>query len=290
MAESNLFTMLSAYRPGGAATPFENYCTSGLAYFLRRGQRMVTALIAEAAGAASEILAITEVQPSLGGSGVADLVLTFEGGRRVIIEVAVEPGINNEHLSAMVREGSTWDGQPAFIVLGLGNEGVPHPWRPLSWLQIVDALEDDPDRLAKEFVQFILQDVLGLGTVSLDQAITTNRLYALGGAAIRRRFGDRARYVNSASRPIGGRYRYLGTTFGLDGGDMQYWIGLVNEALPLSEHYHFMMASKDAPLLSPADHPRATGDWKWGHWTGAGRVASPVFAQSYDELLARLIK
>ncbi len=33
----NLFTMLSAFRQGSGATPFENYCTTGLAYFLNEG-------------------------------------------------------------------------------------------------------------------------------------------------------------------------------------------------------------------------------------------------------------
>ena len=37
MPGENLFTMLSSYRPGAAASPFENYCTSGLAYFLSHG-------------------------------------------------------------------------------------------------------------------------------------------------------------------------------------------------------------------------------------------------------------
>jgi hypothetical protein len=124
--------------------------------------------------------------------------------------------------------------------------------------------------------------------VPLEQAITTNRLYALGGAALRRRYGDRARYVNSASRPMNGRQRYLGTTFALDDGDMCYWIGLVNEALPLSEHYHLMLATKQARVSQPGDHPRATGDWKWDHWTGSGRVVRPIAAEAYDELLGRL--
>ncbi len=282
--------MLSAYRPGGPATPFENYCTTALAYFLGRGQRMLGALFAEAAGTAGEPLALVEIQPSLGEAGIADLILTFEGGRRALVEVQIESGDHGHALAGYIPEANSWDGRPAFVLLGLGLDAVSPPWHGITWLHVVEALEDDPDPLAKEFVQFILQDVLGLGSVPLDQAITTNRLYALGAAAVRRRFGERAAYVNSASRPIGGKYRYLGTTFGLDGGEMQYWVGIVNEALPLSEHYHFMMASKEAPLLTPAEHPRATGDWKWGHWTGAGRVVRPITREAYEELLARLIK
>ncbi len=290
MDESNLFTMLSSYRPGSAASPFENYCTSGLAYFLRRGHRMLGALFARAAGADGEPLALAELQATLGGAGMADLVLTFEGGRRAIVEVQVEAGADESTLPVMVTEGQSWIERPAFILLGLPGAEPPAPWVPISWLQVVEALEDDPDPIAQDFVRFVLRDVLGLGDVPLDQAVATNRLYALGGAALRRRFGDRVRYVNSASRPIAGRYRYLGTTFALDGGEMQYWVGIVNEALPLTEHYHLMMASKEAPLLTPVEHPRATGDWKWGHWTGVGRVVRPITAEVYEHLLARLVR
>jgi hypothetical protein len=153
---------------------------------------------------------------------------------------------------------------------------------------VVEALEDDPEPVAQQFAEFVLRDVLGLGAVPLDQAISTNRLYALGAAAVRRKFGERARYVNSASRPVGGRYRYLGTTFAIDDDEMRYWIGIVNEEIPLSEHYHLMLASKDRPVGRPAEHPRATGDWKWEYWTGLGRVVRPISAESYDELLSRL--
>jgi hypothetical protein len=159
----------------------------------------------------------------------------------------------------------------------------------MSWLQVVEALEDDPDPLVQQYVEFVLRDVLGLGDVSLDQAITTNRLSALGAAAVRKVFGDRAVYQNSASRPLGGKYRYLGTTFALDGGPMEYWIGIVNEQVPLSEHYHLMLASKSAALREPVAQPRATGDWKeWPHWTGLGRVVRPVSIENYERLLTRM--
>jgi hypothetical protein len=288
MPDTNLFTMLSAYRPGGPATPFENYCTSALAYFLRRGQRMLTALFAGAAGADGEPLALVEVQPRIGDAGVADLLLTFEGGVMAIIEVELEPGADLGAAEGLAGVGRDFGPAPVLLLLGLG-ETLPPPWRAVRWLDVVEALEDDPDPLAKEFTEFVLRDILGLGDVPLEQAIMTNRLYALGGAAIRRRFGERARYVNSASRPMGARYRYLGTTFAPEGGEMSYWVGLVNEALPLSEHYHLMLASKEAPLAEPTEHPRATGDWKWQHWTGAGRVVRPVTAEQYDRLLGRLV-
>lgn len=287
MSDANLFTMLSAYRPGSPATPFENYCTSGLAYFLNRGQQMLTALFREAAGAGSEPLALVEVQPRVAEAGIADLVLTFEGGRRAIVEVQIEVRADEAQLPALEAVSTEWDEAPRLVLLGLGAEDRG-PWRAISWLQVVEALEDDPDPLAKQFTEFVLHDILGLGAVPLDDAITTNRLYALGGAALRRRFGERAQYVNSASRPVGGRYRYLGTTFALDGGDMQYWAGIVNETVPLGDHFHLMLASKETALESPVEQPRATGDWKWASWTGAGRVVRPITPEQYDELLARL--
>ncbi len=280
--------MLSAFQPGSSATPFENYCTSGLAYFLGQKHRMLVSLFAQAAGAAGEDLAVVEVQPKLAGTGFADLLLTFEGGTRVLVEVQVETGTDEGALPALEEAASQWLGQPAFVMLGLRTAGTPAPWEPVAWLQVVEALEDDPDPLAQQFAEFVLRDILGVGPVPLDQAIATNRLYALGAAAVRRRFGDQARYVNSAARPLAGRYRYLGTTFAPDGGDMDCWIGLVNETVPLGEHYHLMLASKDRPLARSAEHPRATGDWKWNHWTGVGRVVRPLTADAYEELLTRL--
>lgn len=288
MAERNLFTMLSSYRPGTPATPFENYCTSGLAYLLGRRQRMLEALFSSAAGAAGEPIAIVEVQARIAGAGIADLLLTFEGGRRAIVEVQVEAGADTAHLPGLEEHARSWGERPAFIRLGVDGSEAPPAWTAVSWLEVVEALDDDPDPLVREFVEFVLKDILGLGEVPLDEAITTNRLYALGGGAVRRRFGGRARYQNSASRPVGGRYRYLGTTFALDGGPMEFWIGLVNEEVPLSEHYHLMLASKERAVDRPVAHPRATGDWKWQHWTGIGRIVRPITPRQYDELLGRL--
>ena len=287
MKETNLFTLLSAYRPGSSATPFENYCTSGLAYFLSRGHRMLAALFGQAAGAGNEALAVVEVQAPLADAGIADMVLTFEGGQRAIVEVHAEAPLEPDALPPFNEVGNGLTDAPALIVVGL-TDAAQAPWVPITWLQVVEALEDDPDPLAKQFAEFILRDVMGVGAVALDQAIATNRLYALGAAAVRRRFGERATYVNSASRPVGGKYRYLGTTFGLDGEEKHYWVGLVNEQVPLSDHYHLMLASKEAPVSQPIEHPRATGDWKWAHWTGLGRVVRPIEAGQIDELLGRL--
>ena len=288
MPDANLFSMLSAYRPGSAATPFENYCTTALAYFLRRGHRMLTALFAQAAGAYGEQLVLVEVQPELLGTGFLDLVLTFEGGRVAIVETRIEPAPANDWLERVGAAGAGWDATPALVLLALTAQEGPAPWQGIPWIEIAEALDGDPDPLAAEFSEFVLRDVLGLGEVPLDEAITTNRLYALGAAAVRRAYGNRAEYVNSASRPIQGRYRYIGTTFGLDGGPMEHWIGLINEGVPLSEHYHLMIGSKSAAVDRPAEMPRVTSDWKWPAWSGAGRVVRPLGADAYGELLARL--
>jgi len=286
MADANLFTMLSAYRPGSPATPFENYCTAGLAYFLKRGQRMLTALVSDAAGV-REPIALVEVQPRIADGGIPDMILTFEGGQRAIVEVRVDDAVPGD--TAPLEQLSTeWDSAPSLVMLGPDVENVPSPWQGLSWLQIVEALEDDTDPLAQQYSEFVLRDVLGLGQVPLDEAITTNRLYALGAGAVRRTFADRVRYVNSASRPVGARYRYLGKTFALDGGDMEYWVGIVNETVPLGDHYHLMLASKERPVREAVPQPRATGDWKWAHWTGVGRVVRPIAPEQYDDLLSRL--
>lgn len=284
----NLFTMLSAYRPGSKASPFENYCTSALAYFLRSGHHMLNALFAQAAGAGTEPLALVEVQPRLADAGIADLLLTYEGGRRVLIEVQVEPGADESQLPGMESVARQWSQPPSFIMLGLPREDVPPPWVPLTWYQIVEALEGDPDPVATQFRQFILEDILGLGEVPLDEALTTNRLHALTGAALRMRFGPSVRYIASASRPIGGQYRYFGTTFALPGEEMTCWLGLVNETVPLGEHYHLMLATRDRPVLLPVQQPRATGDWKWPHWTGMGRVVRPITRDQVESLLERL--
>jgi hypothetical protein len=284
----NLFTMLSAYRPNAPATPFENYCTSGLAYLLKQGHRMLTALISEVAGITGEPLAIVEVQPRIADAGIADLLLTFEGGRRVLIDVRVDMAGDDTILPALETAARAWVEPAAFVVLGLSEGPTPAGWRFVSWLRVVEALEDDPDPTAREYAEFVLRDILGIGEVPLEEAVTTNRLYALGGAAVRRHFGPAATHLNSCSRPTGGRYRYLGTTFSPDGGDMHYWVGIVNETVPLGDHYHLMLASKEAPLKEPASQPRATGDWKWAYWTGVGRVVRPISAPSYDELLGRI--
>jgi hypothetical protein len=288
MPGENLFTLLSSYRPGAAASPFENYCTSGLAYFLQHGHAGLARLFASRAGLGESEIAVAEVQPVLGGAGVADLVLTYAEGTRVLVEVEVEPGTDPELLASLEEHARYWQERPALVMLTLPTTPAPEGWGQVTWLDVAEALEEKPDSVEWQFAEFIMRDILGLGPVPLEQAISSNRLYALGGAAVRKRFGSRARYVNSASRPVTGRYRYIGTTFALDDGEMEYWIGLVNESVPLSEHYYLMLASKNNLLADPAEPPRATGDWKWTSWTGAGRVVRPVTVDAYASLLERL--
>jgi len=279
--------MLSAYRPGSPATPFEAYCINGLAYFLGQHHRMLTALFGQAVGAYGEPVALVEIQPRIADAGIADMVITFEGGQHALVEVQVESGPDESLLPALVQAGRSWSPPAGLVLLGLDGAARAE-WTPVTWFEVIEALQDDPDPMARQFTSFILNDILGLGDVPLEAALATNRLYALGGAAVRRKFGNNARYLNSASRPMNGRYRYLGTTFST-GGDMSCWVGLVNESLPLSEHYHLMLATKETPLSEPADQPRATGDWKaWSHWTGLGRIVRPITAADYDQLLLRL--
>ncbi len=288
MPGDNLFTLLSSYRPGAAASPFENYCTSGLAYFLQHGHGQLCELFAEAAGCTGQKVVAAEVQPMLAGAGFADLVLTFDQGERCLVEVQVEPGYEPQTIETLEEHARYWREKPQMVFLTLPGVAAPDSWARLSWVDCANAIESGGSEIEWQFAEFIRRDVLGLGPVPLEQAIASNRLYALGAAAIRRRFGTRARYVNSASRPIGGRYRYLGTTFAVDGSDMEFWIGIVNEAVPLNEHYYLMLASKVTPVEQPVDTPRPTSDWKWGHWTGGGRVVRPITIEMYDELLARL--
>ena len=288
MRDANLFTMLTSYHPGSTATPFETYCTNALAYLLNRGQNMLRALFAHAGGVGNEPLADVEVQPRLADAGIADLLLTFEGGRRIVVEVQVETAADESLLPGFVSVASQWDMNASFVVLGLHREAAP-PWQAVSWLAVVEALDDDPDPLAQQFRDFVLADILGMGPVPLDEALSTNKLYALGGGAIRRRFGNEARYANAASRPMAGRYRYIGTMFsGGPAEEMEYWLGIVNETVPLGEHYQLMLAAKQRRLKEPSVQPRALGDWKWQGWTGIGRVVRPITIEAYDRLLSRL--
>ena len=248
--------------------------------------RMLTSLFADAAGVHGDPLALVEVQPRVGGA-IADLVLTFEGGTMVVVEVQVESAADEAHLESIEAATPEFGLAPRFVMLGLG-EGARPKWRPLTWFHVVEAIEDNPDPVAQQFTTFILRDILGLrrrstGAGNHDQpALRTWR----------RR--------HSASPGPGGPVRQLRIAshqrpLSLPGHDLRpsgYRDGLLDRhcerRAPLSEHYHLMLASKESPILEPSIHPRATGDWKWQHWTGAGRIVRPVTAEDYTSLLARL--
>ena len=267
--------MLSAYRPGAGTSPFEDYCTNGLAYLLGAGCEPLARLFAGAAGAKGAGVTDVTVQPGP-DAPIADLGITFADRQEALVEIEVAP-------TAAV-ERPLLAGNPTRLRVGFYEAGADT----ITWDAIAESVADDGDGLAREFGEFVRRDVLGLGEVGLDDALHTNRLYALGGAALRERFGAGVRYENSSSTPVQGRFRYLGTTFAPDDGELRYWIGLVNESLPLSEHYHLMLASKTAPLVEPAGQPRATGNWRWEHWSGMGRVVRPVGLADYGALLGRM--
>lgn len=288
MRPTNLFSLLSTYQPGSQATPFENYCTSGLAHILSRGHHMLSALFSQAGGAHNEPLATVEVQPRIADAGVADLLLTYEGGRRLIVEVQIERPVPGESFVEFERAARDWSIDAGFVVLGLNPRPDP-PWQAVRWIDVVEALDDDPDPISQQYRDFVLGDILGLSPTTLEEALGSNRLFALGGAAVRRRFGEDTMYANAASKPTGGRHRYTGTMFATtDSSEMDFWIGIVNETVPLGEHYHLMLAAKYGELPEQRKHPRALGDWSWQGWTGLGRVVRPITPADFDRLLARI--
>lgn len=281
--------MLSSYRPGTTTTPFTAYCTQGLAYLLRRGHPGVEALMAARAGITGAAISGVDVQAPVAGGGFADLLIRFDTGKQVRTEVQVELAGGSPAASSSAAAPGGEAGGPT-LRLALAADIAAGEGPQVSWEEVVEALSADSDALTAEFAEFLKRDVLGTGSgdVSLDDAITTNRLYALSAAVLRDRFGGRVHYQSSASPPLRGRYRYIGTTFALDGGGMDFWVGLINEGVPLSEHYHLMLASKHRPVQEPVEHPRATGNWKWGHWTGLGRVVRPLGPEGFGQLLSRL--
>jgi len=280
--------MLSAFRSGTPSTPFEIYCTQGLAYVVGRVHGQMGALLAEKAHAASPVIADVQVQAPLAGASFADLLVTFDSGERALIDAQVEIGGSTDHLRTLEDASREDGGQLALIRLALPGDEAGDGWSALSWSELAFALDGDDDPIARQYGEFVERDILGQGDVPLGEALTTNRLYAVSASALRRKYQNRVAYQSSASPPLKGRFRYIGTTFGLGERSAEYWIGLVNETVPLSEHYHLMLASRERALDKPVSQPRATGDWKWAHWTGLGRVVRPLAPENFDELLSRL--
>lgn len=131
----NLFTMLSAYRPGGGSSPFEDYCANGLAYLLATGREPLGALFAGAAGAPGARVADASVRPVTGGAAIADLALTFADGRRALVEVAVAPETPPERPPAPRDERGRAPAALSVAPDAAGDGAV-------GWRAIADALAD----------------------------------------------------------------------------------------------------------------------------------------------------
>src|SRR4029078_1874711 len=119
--------------------------------------------IAHHAGVGAEELVVVEVQPRLAEAGVADLLLTYEGGKRVLIEVQVELGSDIALLPGFEAVAREWSEPPAFLMLALSGEAAPPPWQSITWMDVLEAIDDDPDPVVSEFREFVLHDILGLG-------------------------------------------------------------------------------------------------------------------------------
>ena len=78
------------------------------------------ALFAHASGI-RDPLAIVEVQPRLGETTIADLLLTFEGGSRILVEVQVEPAATTGALPGDEPAMTSWGIQPSLVLLGLSD-------------------------------------------------------------------------------------------------------------------------------------------------------------------------
>jgi hypothetical protein len=100
---------------------------------------MLSALVAGAAGASAERIVVVEVQAQVADASIADLVVTFEGGRRAIVEVQVAAGEDESPLTALEAVSRRWPEPPAFVLVGLAPG--PEAWAPLGWSQVAGALE-----------------------------------------------------------------------------------------------------------------------------------------------------
>ena len=272
---ANIFTSLSTYHPKPPATPFEVYCLRGLTHLAETGSGVVAKLLGLGQDTIGTVQA--EVAPSL----YADAVFEAQTGERAILETAVEVPTSRERMKQL----STLDG--AHLYVGLG-ELVPRDWTAVSWETIADELAASADAVEHQFSEFIRRDILGAGPADLNDATGSNRLYAMGSAVVRARFGTDATYENSAAPPIDGEFRYLGTTFAPGGGSKNCWLGIVNETVPLGGAYRLMMASKDSAISSRHQTPRATADWNWEFWTDMGPVEFEITREHMTELVGRL--
>ena len=272
----NLFNSLSTYHPKPPATPFEVYCLRGLAHVVEAGSEAVAELLGLEGDRSGSVQSLVD------GDLYADAVF----GGRTLVETAVESPTPPERLDRLAT-AKDFAGNRVYVGLG---ETAPSGWTSVTWSSVADALAATDNPLERQFAEFIRRDVLGAGPASLHDATGSNRFYAMGGAAVRARFSAGAVYENSASQPITGEFRYLGTTFAPGGGDTKNcWIGIVNETVPLGQGYRLMMASRDVPMsLQYNNAPRATTDWNWDHWTDMGPVEGEVTRDDLAEMLSRL--
>ena len=284
MTNKNIFEALSSFQAGIGTDPFENYCVSALAYLLETKQPQLTELltsVAECFGTVKE----THCQV-LVDDQIISLLVELTNNKRLFIKINTQTNNNIEERTKL----QTLKADNAVLLwISFKGDTPPSNWVSVTWEQIRETLGTSSEKLALEFGNFIQTDILGHGSVTVQQALKTNKLYALGGAVIREKYGVNTEYLNSASQPIQGEFRYLGTTFSGNTPDLQFWIGIVNQTLPLSSHYQLILASKNTEVQNPVDKPRVTDNWDWKGWTGLGEITTSLEHSHYKDLLERLI-
>ena len=284
MTNKNIFEALSSFQAGLGTDPFENYCVSALAYLLETKQSQLTELltsVAECFGTVKE----THCQV-LVDDQIVSLLVESTNNKRLFIKINTQTNNNIEERTKL----QTLKADNAVLLwISFKGDTPPSNWVSVTWEQIGETLGTSSEKLALEFGNFIQTDILGHGSVTVQQALKTNKLYALGGAVIREKYGVNTEYLNSASQAIQGEFRYLGTTFSGNTPDLQFWIGIVNQTLPLSSHYQLILASKNTEVQNPVDKPRVTDNWGWKGWTGLGEITTSLEHSHYKDLLERLL-
>ena len=217
---------------------------------------------------------------------IISLLVESTNNKRLFIKINTRTNNNIEERTKL----QTLKADNAVLLwISFKGDTPPSNWVSVTWEQIGETLGTSSEKLALEFGNFIQTDILGHGSVTVQQALKTNKLYALGGAVIREKYGVNTEYLNSASQAIQGEFRYLGTTFSGNTPDLQFWIGIVNQTLPLSSHYQLILASKNTEVQNPVDKPRVTDNWGWKGWTGLGEITTSLEHSHYKDLLERLL-
>ena len=284
MTNKNIFEALSSFQAGLGTDPFENYCVSALAYLLETKQPQLTELLTSEAEGFSTIEA-THSQ-AIVDDQIVSLLVELANNKRLFIKINTQP---NNNLEERKKLQTIKADNAVLLWISFKGDTPPSNWVSVTWEQIVETLGKSSEKLALEFRNFVQTDILGHGSVTVQQALKTNKLYALGGAVIREKYGVSTEYLNSASQAIQGEFRYLGTTFSGNTPDLQFWIGIVNQTLPLSSRYQLILASKNSEVQNPVDKPRVTDNWNWKGWTGLGEITNSLEHSHYKDLLERLI-